>query len=44
MTIIHNIFVLNDTYFIYIILNFHEILLLTKGDIGLDMSRVFFKH
>ena len=28
--------------FIYIILNFHEILLLTKENIGLDMSRVFF--
>ena len=42
MKIIHNAFLLKATSFNYIILNFHEILLLTKGNIGLNMSRVFF--
>ena len=44
MKIIHNAFLLKDASFNYIILNFYEILLI-EGDIGLDMSRVFFfKH
>ena len=41
MKIMHNVFFLKDTSFNYFILNFHEVLLLTKGDIGLDISRVF---
>lgn len=40
--ITHNVFLLKDRSFNYVILNFHEILLLTKGDVGLDASRVCF--
>ena len=36
MKIIHNIFLLKDTSCNYTIFNFHEILLLTKGDISIS--------